>query len=478
MKEFIKKFLGFSLGPIVGAIIGFITIPVTSYLVSADQFGLSNMFTLANNIITLIVLIGIDQAFIREYNETKNKKKLLFNSLIIPFVATIIIGVILIVFKSQFAQMLFNDYLLVQPIILLAVCTPLFIIEKFMLLTLRMKEKAFQYSLWSIMSKLLNLVLTIILLMVYKRNFESIVYASIFSQLITSIILIYICRKEIGISINYIDKKEIKSLIKFGFPLVPANIIGWGLTSTDSIFLRIMTTYTELGYYSVALKISNVLGLLQSSFTSFWTPLAFKWKAEGEKNEKFELVNNGVALVMSSVFIIVLTFKEIIPIFFGNGYEAIIYIFPFLLFHPIFYTMSETTALGIYFSKKTSYNIVVSLLALITNLILNYLLIPIIGAIGAAIATGISYLIFFWTRTIISRKLWFKFDIKKFIFITIILVLCALANSFIYNIITVSIIILLCLVAIFVIYRQILNKFFSYIKLVLQQKNITTNKGG
>lgn len=470
MKEFIKKFFGFSLGPIIGAIIGFITIPVTSHLVSADQFGLSNMFTLANNIITLAVLIGIDQAFIREYNETKDKKKLLFNSLLIPLIATIIIGGILILFKTQFAQMLFNDQLLVQPIILLAICTPLFIIEKFMLLTLRMKEKAFQYSFWSIMSKALNLILTIILLLVYKKNFESIVYASIFSQLIISLILIYVCRKDIGISRKYIDKKEIKSLIKFGFPLVPANLIGWGLTSTDSIFLRIMTTYTELGYYSVALKISNVLGLIQSSFTSFWTPLAFKWKADNEKNEKFELVNAGVALSMSIVFILVLAFKQIIPIFFGEGYEAIIYIFPFLLFHPIFYTMSETTALGIYFSKKTYYNIVVSLISLIANLILNYMLIPILGAIGAAIATGISYLIFFWTRTIISRKLWFKFEIKKFIFTTIILLICSSANSLIYNTLIVSIINLICLILILFNYKNLLIMLVGYIRSVKQQK--------
>ena len=74
MKEYFKKFIGFWLGPIIGAVISFITVPIISYLVSPDQFGMSNMFTLANNIITLIVLLGIDQAFIREYNETKEDK--------------------------------------------------------------------------------------------------------------------------------------------------------------------------------------------------------------------------------------------------------------------------------------------------------------------------------------------------------------------------------------------------------------------
>ncbi len=464
MKEFFKKFIGFSLGPIIGAFISFITVPVTSYLVSADQFGLSNMFTLANNIITLIVVVGIDQAFVREYNETEDRKKLLFNSLFIPFLATIVIGLILVVFRTQFAQILFDNAQMTQPIILLALCTPLFIIEKFMLLTLRMKEKALQYSVWNIISKALNLVLVIVLLLTYKRNFESIVYASIFSQLIVSLILLYVCRKDIGISRKYIDKKQIKVLIRYGLPLVPATVIGWGLNSMDSIFLRVMTNYTELGYYGVALKVANVLTLFQTSFTSFWAPMALRWKVQKEKNEKFELVSDGVACVMGTILILILTFKGIIPLIFGEGYGSIIYIIPFLLFHPIFYTMSETTTLGITFSKKTSYNIIISVVSMVVNLILNTILIPIYGAIGAAIATGISYLVFFWARTIISRKLWYSFTIKKFIYTTAILLVVSLANCIIRNIVSITIINSLCLVAILINYRELFIKLIDYRK--------------
>lgn len=464
MKDFLKKFIGFSLGPIVGAIISFITVPVTSHLVSADQFGLSNMFTLANSIITLIVLVGIDQAYVREYNETKDKKKLLFNSLLVPFITTICVGIILILFKVQFAQILFSDKSMIKPIVLLAICTPLFIIQNFMLLNLRMEEKAFQYSLWNIVSKALNLILTVIFLILYKRNFESIIYASIFSQLIVSLILLYVCRKDIGISKTYIDKQQIKSILKFGLPLVPATLIGWGLTSMDSIFLRTITNYTELGYYTVAMKVSNVLALLQSSFTSFWTPLAFKWKEEGKSNKQFEMVSDSVGCVMSVILILILLVKNIMPIIFGSNYENIVYIMPFLLFHPIFYTMSETTTLGIAFSKKTYYNIIVSAISMMTNFVLNLILIPKFGAIGAAIATGISYLVFFWTRTLISRNLWFKFDIKKFINTTIILLVVSFANCVIKNIVLITIINLICMMVLLVNYKEIINDLINYAK--------------
>lgn len=457
MKKFLSKFLGFSIGPIIGAVIGFITVPITSNLISPDQFGLASMFNLANTILTLIVLIGIDQAYMREYNEYEDKKKLLYNCILIPFINTIIISLILIIFSDFFAVLLFDNATLTMPVILLAICSPFFLIEKFMLLSIRMEEKALKYSVWNIISKLFNLICLIILLLFYKRNFESVVYATILSQFIISIILLYVCRKNIKISKKYIDKKQIIKILKFGLPLLPATLIGYGLNSMDTIFLRIITDYTELGYYSVALKIVNVLALIQTSFATFWSPMAFKWKAEKVPNERFELVSKGITFAMSIVLIGVLAFRDVVVVILGSEYNKVIYILPFLLFNPIFYTMSETTTLGISFSRKTGYNIIISLISLIVNLILNTALIPIYGAVGAAVATGISYLVFFWVRTIISRKLWYKMPLGHFIFITIILIFVSLCNIIIKNIYAIQFINIISIILIIYNYRELLK---------------------
>ena len=48
-------------------------------------------------------------------------------------------------------------------------------------------------------------------------------------------------------------------------------------------------------------------------------------------------------------------------------------------------------------------NVIISIISIITNAVLNYILIPKYGAVGAAIATGISYCVFFWLRTLFSR---------------------------------------------------------------------------
>ena len=101
---------------------------------------------------------------------------------------------------------------------------------------------------------------------------------------------------------------------------------------------------------------------------------------------------------------------------------------------------------------------------MLTNFILNWMLIPRYGAIGAAIATGISYLVFFWTRTLISRKLWYKFKLKKFIVITIILLGISLTNCIIKNIYMITAINIIGIGLVLCNYRNLIHKMLIYLK--------------
>ena len=126
----------------------------------------------------------------------------------------------------------------------------------------------------------------------------------------------------------------------------------------------------------------------------------------------------------------VLLCKDLVALILGANFARAVYIFPFIMLYPIMYTMSETTAVGISFARKTGYNILISALSGGANIILNYLLIPVWGGVGAAVATGISYLVFFWGRTLISRKIWYRFHIQKYLLYTVmILINCGLHTS-------------------------------------------------
>lgn len=434
MKELVKNFGAFSLGPIIGAMLSFITVPVTTYFISPDEYGKTSMFTVAQGMVSMFVYLGLDQAFVREFNLLKDRtSELMVNALFLPIIMVVCIDIVIISFAPNISNLLFDTDTEIPTIYLMALMFFFMIIENFALLKIRMEEKGVLYSSFTILLKLLILIITVVLFVVYEHSFRSVVYAMASAEIINGILLYFIVIKGMHLKPSYINKSLMKNMLKFGLPLIPASLLGWALTSMDKIMLRSMCTYEELGLYTAAFKIVSVLGIIQTCFVLFWTPVAYRWYEEKVDNAKFQLVMEVVAAVMSLMCFGLLLCKDIVATVLGKDFTNAIYIFPFLLLNPIMYTMSESTAIGIGFKRKTGYNILVSGIAGLINICLNYLLVPALGGKGAAIATGISYIIFFWVRTIISRYLWYQFMIKKQIAYTIIIVVNCIAHTFLEN---------------------------------------------
>ena len=426
--NFMSSLLQFAIGPLGAAIIGFITVPITTWLVSPEQFGLTTMFTLLQTLITSFIYLGLDQAYVREYNSRRHSKsKIFFNASIIPFLVSLVIAIIIILFKNLISIYLFDEVNLLL-MNFLALWIPFVVIERFLLLNIRMQEKGLQYSLYNILTKLFLMILTISLLLLFERSYTSIVLGSILAQIISCIILIIMSRKQFLFSKGMIDYNLIKKMLRFGLPLLPAAIIVWVLNSTDRLVLNRYTTIDEIGIYFAAMKLVTTLNMIQSIFATFWVPMAYRWHEEGVSQEQYEKVSYGVGIFMGIMFIGVLLLKKIFIMIFSPEYAEAQYILPFLLFTPIMYTMSETTTLGISFSRKTYLNIIISFVAATVNILINLLLVPYIGGIGAAIGTGLAYITFFWCRTLLSRKYWYKFDLKFYYMNTIFLFVVAFFN--------------------------------------------------
>ena len=128
-----------------------------------------------------------------------------------------------------------------------------------------------------------------------------------------------------------------------------------------------------------------------------------------------------------------------------------------LIFVPIMYLISETTMMGIGFKKKSKYFLYISIIVAIFNIIGNILLVPKYGAKGAAISTGISYIIFFSLRTYFSLKLInFGFNLKRIYMVTILLLCYALYLSFYNNLKYTILLGGLLIITVLLIYKSVL----------------------
>lgn len=232
------------------------------------------------------------------------------------------------------------------------------------------------------------------------------------------------------------------------------------------LMLNAMTDYNQVGLYSGAQNIVNLLTQVQTVFTTFWMPVAFEHYAKkADDKEFFVKINKIVSYGMLLIAILLLCTKDIVVLFLGKKYRDAVYVFPFLAFMPIMYTVSESTVMGINFMKKSSYHVWISLISAVTNVIGNYFLIKSFGAKGAAISTGLSYIVFFIARTVLANKVYkINFALGRFFVSIVVVYFLAIMASFM-NVtpLFLSVAIITTIVVSFL-YRDILKESMSYVR--------------
>ena len=430
MKEFIQRLLAFSIGPAGGALIAFITIPVTTHFVSPEEYGKASMFALALTMLSTFQYLGIDQAYAREFNEVNDRKTLFLHALLLPLLFALLLLLLIALNLGTASHILFGASDQHSAALLLGVSLVFITFERFILLSIRMEEKAFAYSMFTIFIKLVILAATLLFVLMIRRDFLAVVYSAAAGQIIGDLFLLIRYRSYFALHDFQFDRALLRRMLIFGLPLVVAASASTVLNSAGRIALRAWSGFYEIGMFTAALKIAAVLAVVQSSFTSFWVPTAYRWYSEGRSIRTFQAVSEGVLLFMSVLYFGVLLFKDQLMFLLSPQYVPAAGVLGLLCLQPVLYTVSETTTLGIVFSRKSYLNIWVSLFSLLPCLIINWLFVPSYGVLGAGLATGISYVLFFWSRSDFSSKNWKGFSLTKHYSVMLVLLTAGILNAF------------------------------------------------
>ena len=142
-ENLIKKFIQFAMGNGIVLILGFISSPLITRLISPEHMGKYSMFNTICNLIFLFTILGLDQAYVRYFyeEEEQNRKTLLCKSIMIPLKINIAVSILLLLLYKPISKFIVGEYNI--NIILIMISFIYFsIIGRFSLLVVRMKQKA------------------------------------------------------------------------------------------------------------------------------------------------------------------------------------------------------------------------------------------------------------------------------------------------------------------------------------------------
>ncbi|MFL9557493.1 lipopolysaccharide biosynthesis protein [Acinetobacter baumannii] len=425
-----KKIFGYAVGPIGTGLLGFITLPIITWFYSAADVGRVSMLQVSTNLAILLFSFGLDQAYVREYHESKNKPALLKTVLFPCLVVSVLIFSLLAIYDlkiiSQWLYEIPSTYLSLMAIL----CFITALVSRFLSLILRMQEKSFAFSMSQLLPKIIFLFIVVNTVWLgFSRNIYSLITANTASLVLAFLVFAWNTRSEWLTAINeQINISELKSAVSFGWPLIFGGLASWGLNVMDRLFLRHFSTYTELGIYSITMSIAVVVTIFAGIFNTVWSPMVYKWMSEDKFDyEKIDIILEYVVAAIYFFIVISSLFSWIIPYFLPTQYSNIQYLITVCLLGPLLYTLSEVTGIGISVVRKTKYSMLCAFIAMLCSATLNYFLVPKFGAAGAAISTAIAFFIFFILRTEISQLVWRKKShLKVFIILASLLILSSL----------------------------------------------------
>ncbi|SEQ81569.1 Membrane protein involved in the export of O-antigen and teichoic acid [Treponema bryantii] len=376
-----------SIRAILGLIFPLITFPYSSRILGPVSLGKVNFSQSIVNYFAIIAALGISTYGIREAAKIKdNKIKLtqLFKEIFtINIISTI--SAYLLLFISIFLIPKFHEY---RNLIIIFSCSLLFTTIGVEWLYTALEEFIY-IALRSFIFQILSMIL---LFSFVKSSDDILIYAGIavFSSVGSNICNFVHLRKYI--IINQKIKLEIKKHIKPIFILFSMTVAISIYTLLDTSMLGFLSNDEQVGFYSAATKINKlVVSVIASALTVLLPRLSYY--ISKKDNDSFTSLlsksfNVTILLALPCTIGLSLVAKPTILLFCGLKYSDAIPVMKIM--NPIILAISISNLIGVQMfmplgkEKITLYSV---LIGAVSNFILNYILIPIYGALGAAIAT-------------------------------------------------------------------------------------------
>ena len=426
-----RKILGFAFGPIAAALFGLLAVPLIAWVFSPADVGRLNVFQITLSFALLVSVLGLDQAYVREFHEAQDRAQLLRACFAPGFVCLLVLGGISALFAAPLAQWLYAE---ANPWWYWGTLTGILLsyLSRFLSLILRMQERGWAYSASQVLPKALQLLLVLAVAgAAFQKTFDHLLLITLASLGLVFVVYAWNTRSDWSAALHsHIDSAQLKSLFAFGSPLILSGLAFWGLSATSTIALRSLSTLEELAVYSVANSFAGAAMVFQAIFSVVWAPTVYKWSAQGTDMRIVDKIAKQVLRAVCAIVLLCAAFAWVLDYVLPPHYASVKSILLCMLMQPLLYTLSEVTAVGIGIKRRTVLAVWVTLAALLCNAGLSYWLVPQWGAKGAAIANATAFTVFFIARTEVSAQVWRDFNRAYLYLIAAILTSICILFSF------------------------------------------------
>lgn len=379
------------IGTLLSRVAGFVMLPVYTRVLTPRDYGVMEMLAYTTDVLTFLVGLGVSTALTRLYYkyESERERHELVSTAAVLLCALFVIVALPVLFLAEPVTGLllkpgepavFIRLSMLSLVLGVAVDVPMTV--------MRARQESHQVVLWGALRLLFAIALNLILVVWLRMGVLGVLISTIVSG---GVVGGYLCGRLLRITGIHFNGEQARALVAFGAPFAIWELGSFVLHFSDRFFLNSFHTLETVGLYSLSYKVAIVIPFfLTGPFSSIWLPKAL----EIQRREGLGAVPILAAiqrhynlLLICIAFGMALFSWDAIRLGAGPDFHESYGPIPVLALAMVFFGYRQIAQIGVIIKDKPGLIARSTAVAAATVLLLNWLLIPRWGAMGAAFAT-------------------------------------------------------------------------------------------
>lgn len=401
-----RQLLSFAIGPVLAAGLGALTVPLLAWLFAPDDVGRFGVLQTTVALVLTGVMLGLDQAYVREYHELPDRRALFATTTRLPYLVLGGVTLIAVILSQRIALVLYGEPVWTWTVATLGCVWAALLLRQWMLVV-RMEERGLVFSLAQSLPRAVLVILALALpLLSIPAGYGELQVIFLISSLVCLIPLGIATRRTWFPPQRGLARGMLLQLLAYSVPLALAAFLYAALAAAGVYTLRATSSLAEVATYSVAVSAAGVAVVLQTIFSVVWAPILYRSASVGADRPLVLRARNSMLAIVCAAFALCGMLSWLLDYLLPADYAQVRLLVLVTVAQPLLYVLSEVTGAGVGITRRSGFALLATAIAVVACAGLNLVLTPQLGARGAALSAMLAFWLLFVLKTEASAAIW------------------------------------------------------------------------
>ena len=396
-------------GQILQKAVSLLLLPVWTIYLTPSDYGIMGTLAAYSSALNILLMFGIAPAVKRHYFDFKKdheaqRRYVTSNFLFMAVVPSIVLTGLFLFGRPLWMHMTSNKIPFHPLVVLMLITVYCGLLNRLPYSLYQAQQKAHKCIALDFGTFVLSVGISLVLVVGWKKGIYGMMLAGCVAQVAITLIASGLLIREWFIP--KVEWSHISRSLVFGLPFVPHLLSAWALGFVDRVMLERMAPLEEVGRYTLAITMCLVMDVIVSSIKDAYEPYYYNLMSSDAHPDRkiiriFSMYVTAIGLL--ALFGSLFAGDLIMLLTPARYHESAKYVAPVLLGY-LFVGYYFNVGMAVFYHKKTKLLPLLTGIAAVCNITLNYLLIPRFGAIAAAWNTYVCYAIMFIVYYIAAQR--------------------------------------------------------------------------